>query len=191
MEENENINVNEEVEQQEQEKQQESFTREDVDRLISLAYEKAEKKLSKKYEKEINRQKSLVGLDEESRAKAEKEQRINELEEELNKYKLSNTKAEIAKVLGNRGLDPNLVDFIVTSDDTDECMEKIESLDKIFKNMVKKEVDARLKANSYTPRSSLGLDGSITREQFTKMSLSEQSTLAINNKQLYDELTKK
>ena len=76
MEENENINVNEEVEQQEQDKQQESFTREDVDRLISLAYEKAEKKLSKKYEKEINRQKSLVGLDEESRAKAEKEQRI-------------------------------------------------------------------------------------------------------------------
>ena len=152
MEENENINVNEEVEQQEQEKQQESFTREDVDRLISLAYEKAEKKLSKKYEKEINRQKSLVGLDEESRAKAEKEQRINELEEELN---------------------------------------KIESLDKIFKNMVKKEVDARLKANSYTPKSSLGLDGSITREQFTKMSLSEQATLAINNKQLYDELTKK
>lgn len=191
MEENENINVNEETEQQEQEKQQESFTREDVDRLISLAYEKAEKKLSKKYEKEINRQKSLVGLDEESRAKAEKEQRINELEEELNKYKLSNTKAEIAKVLGNRGLDPNLVDFIVTSDDTDECMEKIESLDKIFKNMVKKEVDARLKTNSYTPKSSLGLDGSITREQFTKMSLSEQATLAKNNKQLYDELTKK
>ena len=39
---------------------------------------------------------------------------LNELEEELNKYKLSNTKAEIAKVLGNRGLDPNLVDFIVS-----------------------------------------------------------------------------
>lgn len=173
-----------------------TYTQEEVLALIQSEADKrvqqALKTQQKKYESELKKQKSLIGLDEEARLKAENEQRIAELQEEVNKYKLSNTKAEIAKVLGNRGLDTNLVDFVVTSDDTDECMEKIEQLDSIFKAMVKKEVDSRLKANTGTHKnSSLGLDGNITKEQFVKMSLSEQATLAKNNKQLYDELTKK
>lgn len=84
------------------------------------------------------------------------------------------------------------MDFVVTTDDTEEFLEKIESLDKIFKAMLKKEIDTRLKAGATTPKSSTaGLDGSITREQFSKMPLTEQAEVAKNNRQLYDELTKR
>ena len=68
-------------------------------------------------------------------------------------------------------------------------LEKIETLDKIFKAMLKKEIDSRLKSAS--PKNSIGLDSNITKEQFQKMSLAEQSALAKNNKTLYDELIKR
>lgn len=176
--------------------EKENYTKEELLQLLQSETDKrvqqALKTQQKKYEKEIKNQKSLIGLDEESRTQAEKDQRISDLEEELGKYRLSNTKAEISKVLNNRGLDANLVDFVVTTDDTDECLERIEALDKIFKAMLKKEVDARLRTNSSTPKgSTVGLDGTVTRESFAKMSLAEQAALATNNRQLYDELTKR
>jgi hypothetical protein len=174
----------------------ESYTKDELLQLLQSETDKrvqqALKTQQKKYEKEITKQKSLVGLDEESRTQAEKDQQISDLEEELGKYRLSNTKAEISKVLNNRGLDANLVDFVVTTDDTDECLERIEALDKIFKAMLKKEVDARLRTSSGTPKgSAVGLDGTVTRESFAKMNLAEQAALATNNRQLYDELTKR
>ena len=179
--------------EQEQEQEVKTYTQDEVLKLIQSESDKrvteALKTQQKKFEKELNKQKSLVGLDEQARLKAEQQQRISDLQEELSKYKLANTKAEISKVLNNRGLDANLVDFVVTSEDTDECLEKIETLDKIFKAMLKKEIDSRLKSNS--PKNSIGLDSNITKEQFQKMSLAEQSALAKNNKTLYDELIKR
>lgn len=179
--------------EQGQEQEVKTYTQDEVLKLIQSESDKrvseALKTQQKKFEKELNKQKSLVGLDEQARLKAEQEQRISDLQEELSKYKLANTKAEISKVLNNRGLDANLVDFVVTSEDTDECLEKIETLDKIFKAMLKKEIDSRLKSNS--PKNSIGLDSNITKEQFQKMTLAEQSALAKNNKALYDELIKR
>ena len=179
---------------EEQQTENKTFTQEEVLRLIqSEADKRVQQALStqqKKYEKELQKQKSLSGLDAEARAKAEAEQKIADLEEQLQQYRLANTKAEISKVLGNRGLDANLVDFIVTSDNTDECLEKIETLEKIFKSMVKREVDIRLKGNS-PKTSTVGLEGNITKEQFKNMTIAQQSELARNNRKLYDELTKR
>lgn len=190
----EELNNNVATEQgQEQEQEVKTYTQDEVLKLIQSESDKrvteALKTQRVKFEKELNKQKSLVGLDEQARLKAEQEQRISDLQEELSKYKLANTKAEISKVLNNRGLDANLVDFVVTSEDTDECLEKIETLDKIFKAMLKREIDSRLKSNS--PKNSIGLDSNITKEQFQKMTLAEQSALAKNNKTLYDELIKR
>lgn len=190
----EELNNNVATEQEQgQEQEVKTYTQDEVLKLIQSESDKrvseALKTQQRKFEKELNKQKSLVGLDEQARLKAEQEQRISDLQEELSKYKLANTKAEISKVLNNRGLDANLVDFVVTSEDTDECLEKIETLDKIFKAMLKKEIDSRLKSNS--PKNSIGLDSNITKEQFQKMTLAEQSALAKNNKALYDELIKR
>lgn len=169
-----------------------AYSQEEVLQLIQSEADKrvteALKKQQKKYEKELTKQKSLVGLDEEARSKAEQEQKIAELQEQLGQYQLAATKAEIAKVLSTRGLDANLVDFVVTSTDQEECLEKIETLDGIFKTMVKKEVDVRLR--STTPKSTFGLNGEVTKEQFNKMSIREQSLLMQSNPNLVNTLLK-
>lgn len=185
--------INSEGEGDEGNQEPKAYSQEEVLQLIQSEADKrvteALKKQQKKYEKELNKQKSLVGLDEEARGKAEQEQKIAELQEQLTQYQLAATKAEIAKVLSTRGLDANLVDFVVTSTDQEECLEKIETLDKLFKTMVKKEVDTRLKSD--TPKSTLGLAGSVTKEQFRKMSIAEQSEIAKNNIELYKQLTQR
>ena len=173
-----------ENEQQEQEQQEQPITKEDVTRLIAEAL-KGFKKDEKK--------KSLEGLDAEQREKAETSQAIKELQEEVSRYKLANTKAEISKVLNSRGLDAAFADFIVTSDDEQECLEKINSLEKLFKKAVKNEVEKKLKNIGGRVKGSEGGTeyGTVTKEQFKKMTLAEQNRLYEENKELYMELIKK
>lgn len=185
-------NINDEPDEAKEDK--ETYTKEELLQLLQSETDKrvqqALKTQQKKYEKELNKQKSLAGLDEEARAKAAAQQRITDLEEELGKYRLMATKAEITKVLSNRGLDPNLVDFVVTTDDTEECMQKIETLEGIFKKMVKSEVNQRLK--SPVPKAAVNQkENVLTQEAFRKMSLAEQQQLYRANEELYHELTQR
>ena len=163
---------------------QQGLTKEDVTKLIAEALKGIEKDKKKK---------GLEGLDAEQRKQAETSQAIQDLQEELSKYKLANTKAEISKVLNSRGLDAGFADFIVTSDDEEECLEKINSLEKLFKKAVKSEVDKRLKNIGGKIKGSEGSTdyGTITKEQFKRMSVSEQNEIFTNNRELYMELIKK
>lgn len=178
----------------EEETGKESFTKDEVLQMIQAESDKrvqqALKSQQKKYEKELSKQKSLAGLDEDARTRAAAEQKIADLEEQLEKYRLMATKTEITKVLSNRGLDPNLVDFVVTTDDTEECMQKIETLEGIFKKMVKSEVNQRLK--SPVPKTAVTQkETALTPEVFRKMSLAEQQQLFKANEELYRELTQR
>lgn len=180
------------TEKEELQEEKSTYTKEEAFALAQTEAQKALKGQKEKYKKELEKQKklSLSGMDEEARQKAAQEQRIAELEEQLAEYKLVTTKAEISKILSNRGLDANLVDFVVTTDDTEECMEKIETLEKIIKNIVKKQVDARLKTTS--PKNGSGeTSGVVTAELFKKMSIAEQNLLYEQNKDLYMELIKR
>ncbi len=170
-----------------------TFTQEEVLALIQSEADKrvtqALQKQKRDYEKEIAKQKSLSGLDAEERAKAESQNKIAELEEQLSQFRLSNTKAEISKVLSARGMSAELVDYVVTTEDVEECQAKIEKLDKLFKKMVAEEVTKRL--GSTTPKTStLGLDGQITKEQYSKMTVTEKRHLCENNRELWEALTK-
>lgn len=193
MENEENVDVeNEEVEETKN-TDTKAYTQDEV---LALVQSEADKRVSqalatqeKKYLKDLQKQKSLSNLDADERAQAESDMRIQELEEQLLQYSLTNEKAEISKVLANRGLDVNLVDFVVVSDDNNENIERINTLDKIFKTMVKQEVESRI--GSSTPKTStVGLDGATTKEQFMKMSIVEQTDLYNNNKELYMQLSK-
>lgn len=179
---NEEIDVN--VNEANEEQEVRTYTQDEVMELLQKEADKrvteALKKQDKKYQKEMAKQKSLIGLDEETRTKAEKEQRIADLEEQLMQYKLSNTKSEIAKVLNNRGLDANLVDFVVTNDDTDECLAKIEQLDKIVKKMVKIEVEKKLPHYATTPKMSVPSEG-MTREKLASLDYEQQIAYLIEH----------
>jgi len=181
----------------------ESFTKEEVLNLIKAEREKnkaetdrrvnqAIEKITQKHKRQLEIQKTLSVLDDDARTAAAKDLRIQELEEALEKSNIANTKAEISKILSKRGMSVDLVDFVVTSADENECLEKINTLEEIYKEMVKNGVQERLKGYGGQVKGGADSDYTgITKEDFAKMSLSEQNEFYLKNKDLYMELIKK
>ena len=189
MEENMN-NENLELENQENENNEENktYTQEEVLALLQSETDKRVSQALKKQEKKYQKQLSLAQLDGDERAKAEKDNRIAELEELVAQMNIEKNKSELKSVLSSRGLSAEFADLINITDDIKESQEKIDALDKLFKAAVKAEVEKRLAANGGAPRSS-STSGEITKETFMKMSLSQQSQLYRDNPEMYKRLT--
>jgi hypothetical protein len=181
----ENVNVNEN-----QETENKTFTQEEVLALLQSETDKrvtaALKKQQAKYEKQL----SLSKLDDNAREKAEKDARIQELEEMLRERDIANNKSELKSVLSARGLSAEFADIITITDDIEESQAKIDALDKLFKAAVKAEVEKRLAASGGTPKGNTHMNtGEITREQFRKMTIAEQARLAKDYPEQYKRLT--
>lgn len=189
MEENQNVNVSNENLEDNTNDEAKTYTQEEVLKLIQSEADKRVAQALKTQQKKYEKQLSLSGLDEQQRKQAEKDMRIQQLEEKLKEFNVMQTKNEITKVLGARGLNPQFADLIEIGEDVEEAQQKIDMLDKLFKQAVKIEVEKRL--NTSTPKTgTVGLDGNITKEQFKKMSLQEQAELYQNNRELYNQLIK-
>ena len=96
-------NKNETVIEKEQESQK-TFTEEQVLTLIAQDREKTKKELRKELSKEYEKKLSLSKLDDEAREKAEKDDRIAELEEKLAQMTIESNRSELKSTLGSRGL---------------------------------------------------------------------------------------
>lgn len=175
------------VENENQETEQKTFTQEEVMALLQSEADKrvsaALKKQQKKYEKEL----SLSKLDGSEREKAEKDNRIAELEEQLANFQIEKNKSELKTVLSNRGLSAEFADIITISDDIEESQANIDTLDKLFKAAVKAEVEKRLAGNA--PRGNGGsMPAEITKETASKMSLAQLQELKRTQPELYKQL---
>ena len=185
---NENTNtavVNETVETTAQEESK-TYTQDEVLKLIQS---EADKRVSqalatqqKKYEKQL----SLSRLDGDERAKAEKDNRIAELEEQLAQFQVERNRSELKSVLSARGLSAEFADIVSINDDIEASQANIDKLDKLFKSAVKAEVEKRLAGNA--PRGNGGNAAVITKEAAKKMSVSELAQLKKTNPELYKSL---
>lgn len=175
---------------QEEQGEAKTYTQEEVLALIQSESDKRVTAALKKAEAKYAKQLSLSKLDGAEREKAEKDDRIKELEEMLASMHKANNKSELKSVLGARGLSAEFADIIDITDDIEESQAKIDVLDKLFKAAVKAEVEKRLAASGGTPRGNASSNtGEITKEQFRKMSIAEQAKLAKDRPELYDKLT--
>ena len=188
--------MNEEIQVTEQEQGLEESKTYTESEVLALLQSEADKRVQqalktqqKKFDKELAKQKSLSQLDAQQREQAEKDMKIQELEEKLKEFNVMQTRNEITKVLSARGLNVQFADLINISDDIEEAQQRIDLLDKLFKAEVKAEVERRI--NTSVPQmSTIGLDNTITKEQFYKMNIAEQTSLYKNNPELYAQLTK-
>lgn len=171
-----------------QQEETKTYTQEEVLALLQSETDRRVTEALKKQEKKYQKQLSLAQLDGDERAKAEKDNRIAELEELVAQMNIEKNKSELKSVLSSRGLSAEFADLINITDDIKESQEKIDALDKLFKAAVKAEVEKRLAANGGAPRSS-STTGEITKEVFTKMSLSQQAQVYKENPELYKRLT--
>lgn len=161
-----------------------TYTQEEVMALLQSETDKrvtaALKTQQKKYEKQL----TLSKLDGDEREKAEKDNRIAELEEQLAQFQIEKNRSELKSVLGARGLSAEFADIINISDDIEASQANIDKLDKLFKQAVTAEVEKRLAGNA--PKGNgTNITGEVTKEQFKNMSLSQQAALYKDNKELY------
>ena len=179
-----NINIDETGEGTAPEGEVKTYTQEEVLRLLQSEADKRVNQALAKQKKEYEKQLSLSKLDDEQRAKAEKDNKIAELEEQLAQFQIERNKSELKSVLSSRGLSAEFADIISITDDIEASQANIDKLDKLFKDAVKAEVDKRLAGN--VPKGNGGTPAEITKESVKKMSLAELSELKVKNPEAYN-----
>ncbi|MBQ2408975.1 MAG: DUF4355 domain-containing protein [Bacilli bacterium] len=164
-----------------------TYTQEEVLALLQSESDKRVQQALKTQQKKYEKQLSLSKLDGDERAKAEKDNRIAELEELVAQMNIEKNKSELKSVLSSRGLSAEFADLIAITDDIEESQTKIDALDKLFKMAVKLEVEKRLAGD--TPKGGVSTS-EITKDEFEKLTLYEKNNLFITNPSLYKKLTK-
>ena len=161
-----------------------TYTQEEVLKLLQSETDKRVTQALATQQKKYEKQLSLSKLDGDERAKAEKDNRIAELEEQLAQFQIERNRSELKSVLSSRGLSAEFADIINISDDIEASQANIDKLDKLFKAAVKVEVEKRLAGNA--PKgNSTGTGAEITKEAAKKMSLAEINELMEKNPEVY------
>ena len=165
-----------------------TYTEEEVLKLLQSETDKRVSQALKTQQKKYEKQLSLSKLDGAEREKAEKDNRIAELEEQLQLFQTERNKSELKSVLSTRGLSAEFADIIAITDDIEASQANIDKLDKLFKAAVKAEVEKRLAGNA--PKGGAETQKEITKDSIKKMSISELNKLAIEQPELFERLMK-
>lgn len=151
------------------------------DRRVSEALKKAEKKNAEK----VKEAQKLAQMNENEKFQYELEQREKAIAEKEKALALAENKNIASKILADKGLSLDLVDFVI-AEDAETMNSNIRLLDKAFKDSVKREVEKRL--GSSAPKKNLPPDETITKEKAKKMNIIERQNLLTNNPDLYNQL---
>lgn len=170
-----------------EDKGQETFTKEEVLKLIQAESDKRVTQALATAQKKFDKQLSLSKLDDNARAAAEKDDKIAELTQQLAAFQIERNKSELKSVLSSRGLSAEFADIINISDDIEASQANIDKLDKLFKAAVKAEVEKRLAGNAPKGKGS-GEPQEITKETAMKMSMAELQKLAETQPELFAKL---
>lgn len=153
----------------------------ETDRRVTAAL----KKQQSQFKTELAEAERLKGMDEAQRKDYAYNQKVAELEQREKEFNLAQNKLEASKVLANRGLSIEFVDYIV-ADDADTMLENINVFDKVFKSAVADAVSKKIA--SPTPKNGSVQQKGLSRDEFKKLSLSQQAELYRTNPTLYKEL---
>lgn len=187
--ENANININEEnVEQKNSTnvETEKTYSQEEVLKLLQSETDRRVTEALNKQQRKYEKQLSLSKLDGDEREKAEKDNRIAELEEKLAQYEIEKNRSELKSVLSTRGLSAEFADIIAINDDIAASQANIDKLDKLFKAAVKAEVEKRLAGN--VPKGNSTAATEITKETAGKLSLAEMNELAKKDPEKFSKL---
>lgn len=153
----------------------------EVDKRVTQAMQTAQKKADAR----VKEAEKLAKMNEQQRYEYELDTREKAIAEKERALALAENKAQAASVLADKGISAKLVDFVV-AEDAETMMGNISLLEREFKASVKAEVERRL--GTSTPKKNLPTDKPISKEEFSKMKLTEQAALFQTNPELYKQL---
>lgn len=171
-----------------QEEEAKTYTQEEVLKLIQSESDKKVTAALKTQAKKFQKQLSLSQLDDEARAKAEKDDRIAELEQQLAQFQIERNRSELKSVLSSRGLSAEFADLISIGEDDEINQANIDKLDKLFKKAVTAEVEKRLAGAGGAPKGNGTQSGEITKEMARKMTMAQLNELAEKQPEVFKKL---
>lgn len=165
-----------------------TYTQEEVDKLLQAETDRrvtsALKKAELKQAEKIKEAQKIASMNEAEKFQYELEQREKLVAEKEKELALAEMKNEASKILNEKGISLQLVDFVV-NEDAEITKANIDLLDKAFKASVKAEVEKRLAGNA--PKKNLPLDETMTKEKFDKLSVSELNKLFVENPEIFNQ----
>ena len=129
-----------------------------IAKAVKAAQEKFEKEFIKKQEAAKKEQERLSKLSDDERKAAElaaNQKKLEEREKELQRKEL---KLEMVKVLSDRKIPVEFMDFLV-ADDNDSTLERIKSFEKQYKKAIENAVNEKLKGKAPKAGSEAGAGG--------------------------------
>lgn len=186
-----NINVNENQDPGNENPNQEAatFTKEEVMAMIQSESDKRVAQALKTQQKKFEQRLSLSQLDGEEREKAEKDQQIKDLQEQLAQFQIEKNRSELKSVLSSRGLSAEFADILAIGDDIEAAQANIDKLDKLFKAAVKAEVEKRIGGDVPNGNGG-GNKAPMTKEEFMKLPMYKMQELIDSNPTYYNNLLK-
>ena len=167
-----------------------TYTQEEVDKLLQQETDRrvtsALKKQQQKFENERAEAEKLRDMDEAQKKEYEFQKRVAELEAKEKEFALTQNKLSASKVLADRGLPVQFVDYIV-AEYAETMMTNINDFEKAWKAALADAVNARLATPA--PKGSSVSQTGMTKEQFAKLTVSQQAELYKTNPELYKQMT--
>ena len=189
-----------EVETTEVETEAKTFSQEEVDKLlqqesdrrVSKALETSKAKWEEEYKSKLETEKSeaerLATMTQEERFKAEIEQQRKEIEDERKQIVRERLEHQAIKELASSSLPVNFSNYVM-ADTADEVSTNIKSFQKEWSAALEKAVEERLAGS--TPKSSNKQNGTITKEQFSKMDYHARAKLMNDDPEMVKQLLAK
>ena len=190
-EENIDINVNENPDLGDEGMEQDTpaLTKEEIQKMMESYADKRVAQALKTQQRKFEQKLSLSKLDGDEREKAEKDQKIKDLEEQLAQFQIEKNRSELKSVLSSRGLSAEFADILAISDDIEAAQANIDKLDKLFKAAVKAEVEKRIGGDVPNGNGG-GNKPPMTKEEFLKLPMAEMQRLLDSNPTYYNNLLK-
>ena len=168
-----------------------TYTESEVQALLQREGDRRVTNALKKQQKEFEAKQAeadkLRAMDENQRKEYEYTQKLQELEQREREFTVAQNKLEATKVLANRELPIEFVDYIV-AEDADTMMENINTFERAFKAAVADAVAKKIA--SPAPKGGSVKQTGMTKEEFRKLSVAQQSELFRTNPELYRQMTR-
>lgn len=168
-----------------------TYTESEVQALLQREGDRRVSSALKKQQKEFERQTAeadkLRDMDESQRKEYEYTQRLQELENKEREFAIAQNKLEATKVMANRELPIEFVDYIV-AEDAETMMENITTFERLFKGAVADAVAKKIA--SPAPKTGSAKQTGMTKDEFRKLSVAQQSEIYRTNPELYKQMTR-
>lgn len=166
-----------------------TYTEEEVQALLQREADRrvssALKKQRKEFENKMAEADRLKAMDDSQRKEYEYNQKLQELEQREKDFAVAQNKLEATKVMANRGLPVEFVDYIV-AEDAETMLENINVFERAFKSAVSDAVSKKI--SNPSPKQGAAQQTGMTREDFKKLNISQQAELYRTNPKLYEQM---